>query len=143
MFVNTNTTRVLVLFVIITFWYWFSLYLRRERHESSRSDWVWYWVEYLGWYWEWGKIVTAEILLMPLSYLTVAGLSYVFTGSPSFEVSVIISCILWIAFYAGETGYYHLEDFISFDISDIPWFVFVSIILDVTGIIFSLISFAK
>lgn len=133
--------RVLVLFVILTFWYWFSLYFRRERHESSRSDRVWYWIHYFGHYRDWDQIVWAEFLLIPLTYLMVFALSYVFSGSANFGISLIITCVLWIAFYAGETGYHHyLKDYSGFDIADIPWFVMISLTLDIIGIVLSILT---
>lgn len=80
---------------------------------------------------------------MPFIIFTFAGFAFAFTGSPKWGISIIISCIIWMAFFLMETVINYSKRNIIFDLRSIPWFIVLSAVLDILGIVFILIGIFK
>ncbi len=129
--------RLIIFLTIVVFWYWFSLYVRQR----IDGQWVPFLSKYRGWLWD--IIVTFQIFLLPTTFLSIYGIIFALTGIFIFEWALIINTILWMFFFLVESAGSQGDFFSNFNFSQLNWFTVVGIVLDIVGIVFSVIDIMK
>ena len=132
-------SRLIVFFAIAAFWYWFSLCFRRKWIKPSSGH-KWYGVYYLGKSWHWEDVVSFQVFLLPFSFISIYGLIFAGISLLNFQLSLVITIVLWMFFFLLESAHSQGQLFSTFDFSELNWFTVAGIVIDLIGIILSIMQ---
>jgi hypothetical protein len=139
--VLTTHSRLLVFFTITAFWYGLSLYMRRQAFKNNDGKIYNESLRYFDKVWlYWYTVLAFTIFLIPATFITILALIYVFTKTVSVELPTIFTTLLWMIFFAFESTYSQGKIFTKFRVTELNLFVVFGVILDIAGLVFSVIE---